>query len=134
MAGTGPAADVATRFVAAINAHDVEAICRLMAEDFVFVDSIGRVVKGRETMRTGWEGYFSLFPDYKITIEDTFVAGAAIALFGTAQGTLSKQGEMAPENHWQVPAAWQAVVRGGHVAEWRVYADNYQTAKMIRGL
>jgi uncharacterized protein (TIGR02246 family) len=133
MASADSAAEVATRFVTAINAHDVESICRLMAEDFVFVDSIGRVVKGRETMRPGWEGYFRLFPDYQIAIEDTFVAGDAIALFGTAQGTLSKQGAMGPEHHWQVPAAWKAVVRGGQIAEWRVFADNYQTAKMLRG-
>ncbi len=132
-AGADAAAEMAVRFVAGINAHDVEAICRLMAEDFVFVDSLGRAMKGRETMRPGWEGYFRLFPDYQIAIEDTFVAGAAIALFGTAQGTLSKQGETPQENHWQVPAVWKAVARDGHIAEWRIYADNYQTAKMIRG-
>jgi ketosteroid isomerase-like protein len=91
-ASVDSAAEVALRFVAAINAHDIEAICLLMAEDFVFADSLGRVVKGRETMRPGWQAYFRMFPDYQIAIEDTFVAGAAIALFGTAQGTLSKQG------------------------------------------
>ena len=126
------ARQVAMDFVAAINSRDVEAICRIMAEEFVFVDSLGRTMKGRGPMRSGWEGYFRMFPDYQISIEDVFEAGNAVALFGSAQGTLSKDGALQPENHWQVPAAWKAVVDGSHIAEWRVYADNYQTAKLIR--
>ncbi len=127
------AAEVAASFIAAINAHDVEAICGLMTEDFVFVDSIGHVVQGRENMRSGWEGYFKWFPDYQISVEDTLEAGGLVAMLGSAKGTLCKRGVMKPENYWQVPAAWKAIVRGGRITEWRVYADNYQTVKMVRG-
>jgi len=31
--------------------------------------------------------------------------------------------QMFPENRWSVPAAWRAVVRGGRLAEWRVYVN-----------
>jgi ketosteroid isomerase-like protein len=119
-------------FVAAINDHDVEAICRLMSEDFIFADSLGRVIKGREVMRGGWAGYFRMFPDYRMSIDHVFEADEALALFGNAQGTFSKDGQIRPENYWQVPAAWKAVVRGSHIAEWRVYADNFQTVKLMR--
>ena len=53
-------------FVEKINAHDVEGLADLMSENHLFVDSLGSVQKGREKMREGWRGYFTLFPDYNI--------------------------------------------------------------------
>jgi len=95
-----------------------------MTEDHVFIDSLGMQVTGRDQMKRGWEGYFRMVPDYSITIEETFTDGRVVVMLGAAQGTYSSGGPLKPENKWQTPAAWRAVVRGSLVAEWRIYADN----------
>jgi hypothetical protein len=45
-------------------------------------------------------------------------------MLGAAQGTYSSGGPLKPENRWQTPAAWRAVVRSPLIAEWSVYSDN----------
>lgn len=117
-------ADLALAFVEKINAHDVAGLCDLMPEDHVFVDSLGNVVRGRETMRKGWKGYFAWFPDFKIFIKKIFHNGNEVALFGTASGTYCVDGELLEENEWEIPAAWRVIVRDGLISEWQVYADN----------
>jgi uncharacterized protein (TIGR02246 family) len=118
------AASIARAFVDAINRHDVEAIANLMTEDHVFIDSLGMRVTGKQQMKKGWEGYFSMVPDYGITVEETFSEGDVAIMLGLAQGTCSKGGALQPENRWQTPAAWRVVIRESSIAEWRVYADN----------
>lgn len=116
--------DIALFFVEKINKHDVAGLCDLMPEDHVFVDSLGEVVHGRETIRAGWKGYFPWFPDYQISITKIFRDGNEVALFGTARGTYCVDGKLLKKNEWEIPAAWRAVVKDGLVAEWQVYADN----------
>jgi uncharacterized protein (TIGR02246 family) len=117
-------AAIAHAFVNAINRQSPEEMAGLMTEDHVFIDSLGTRVAGREQMKKGWQGYFSMVPDYNITVDETFIDGSVVVLVGAAQGTYSAGGRLQPENKWQTPAAWRAVVRGSLVAEWRVYADN----------
>lgn len=54
------------QFVAAINAGDVPGIGACMTEGHRFIDATGDVHSGRETMRSGWQQYLALFPDYRI--------------------------------------------------------------------
>lgn len=49
------------QFIAAINRQDVEGIYALMHDDHVFVDSQGNKLSGKDTMKEGWQGYFSWF-------------------------------------------------------------------------
>jgi len=125
------AVDVALAFVDRINCHDVGGLVALMTEDHCFVDGLGKVVRGRERMETGWVGYFGWFPDYSIKINDILSKGNVVGLFGTAQGTYLANGKLLPENHWEIPAAWKVVVKRGHVSEWRVYADNEPVWKIM---
>jgi len=125
------ALDVALAFVDRINCHDVGGLVALMTEGHCFVDGLGQVVRGREKMEKGWLGYFAWFPDYSIKVDESFSNGNVVALFGTAQGTYSVNGHMLAENHWEIPAAWKAVVCGGRVSEWRVYADNEPVWKIM---
>ena len=104
-------------FVEAINAHDVEKIIDLMADDYVFVDAYGGE-QGQEEMKTGWPGYFSWFPDYHIEVSQTMVSEDTLALFGFASGTFKK------ENYWRIPAAWRVKVAGEKIQLWQVYADS----------
>ena len=116
--------EVADEFLNAINRHDVAALAALMTEDHLFVDSLGNEMRGRDTMRAGWRGYFAFCPDYSVAREHAIADGPRVALFGKAGGTISDAGKLVPDNAWSIPAAWLAVIEGGLVREWRVYADN----------
>ena len=124
-------ADVAMAFVAKINAHDVDGLVALMTPDHLFVDALDHSFRGAEQMRQGWKFYFSMFPDYAIEVTDEFSHGDLVAMFGKARGTLAVSGKLPRENFWEIPAAWKAVVKGGRVAEWRVYCDNDPARKIM---
>jgi ketosteroid isomerase-like protein len=104
-------------FVSAINQHDVETLGALMAQEPVFVDSLGNRVVGVESIKAGWRGYFALCPDYSIRLERVIADGEVALAVGEAEGTIDGVG-------WRTPAAWKAVVRSEKVAEWHVFADN----------
>ena len=123
--------DVALAFVDRINCHDLEGLAALMSEDHCFIDGLGQIVRGRSRMEEGWRSYFRWFPDYRINVDDTFSSGNKVALFGTAEGTYSMNCEQPLEKHWKIPASWRALIRGGHVFEWRVYADNEPVWKIM---
>jgi uncharacterized protein (TIGR02246 family) len=111
-------AAVFNQFVAAINAHDAQALASLMTQDHLFVDSLGNQMRGAKTMEDGWRGYFSLCPDYWIRIRILlFSDRGSVLASGEAGGTINNI-------RWRTPAAWEAVVQDGAVAEWRVFADN----------
>jgi len=111
-------------FLDLINRHDVDKLAELMTEDYVFVDSLDHTVRGREEMRAAWRGYYAFCPDYWVSHQEIFQHGDLVAVFGSAGGTIAHKGELPPENKWRAPAAWRAVVEGGRVKEWQVYADN----------
>ncbi len=64
------ASEVVTRFIEQVNAQSTNGICRMMTEDHRFIDGLGSVTQGREQMRKGWAGYFSMVPDYWISSEE----------------------------------------------------------------
>jgi uncharacterized protein (TIGR02246 family) len=111
-------------FMNRINQRDADKLAELMTEDHVFVDSVGQTVRGREKVRTCWQGYFAFCPDYRLSFEEIFPAGNRVGVFGAAGGTIATNGKLLPENKWRTPAAWLAVVQNSLVKEWRVYADN----------
>ena len=114
---------VARQFVEVINRGDVEAICDLMTEDHLFIDTTGKVCDGREKMKKAWIRYFAIIPDYLVDISETLVSGNTVALIGKASGTYAPDGQIRSENHWVVPAAWRAVIAGDKVKEWQIFAD-----------
>lgn len=116
--------DTVRSFVVCINAHDVAGLISLMTPDHRFVDSLGAVVTGRDTMRDSWRAYFQMVPDYSIEVTRSLADNDEVVLLGCARGTLSRDGDLDPMDAWQTPAAWRAIVRDGLVAEWQVYADN----------
>ncbi|HEV3329375.1 MAG TPA: nuclear transport factor 2 family protein [Bryobacteraceae bacterium] len=109
--------EVLARWLAAINNHDVSALAALMAPDFAFIDSLGNRVDGARSMEAGWRGYFDMCPDYWIRADYAMGEGDTMLLAGEAGGTIDGQS-------WRTPAAWKAVIRDGHVMEFRVFADN----------
>lgn len=116
--------EVALSFVAKINAHDVDGLVALMSPDHTFIDGLGTVTRGADPMRRAWETYLAWFPDYSIEVTQQLCRGDDVALFGKARGTYAVNGRLLPQNRWEVPAAWRAVIQNGHVSEWQVYCDN----------
>ena len=68
-------------------------------------------------MAVGWRGYFAMCPDYWIRADNIVADDGVVLAVGEAGGTI----DGVP---WRIPAAWKAVVGGGKVTEWRVFADN----------
>jgi uncharacterized protein (TIGR02246 family) len=123
---------IVERFVAAINAHDVEQLVALMTPDHRLVDSLGKVLTGQDQMRAAWRGYFAMVPDYHITIERVFSDPQEVIVCGIADGTLSTGGTHRPEDAWSTPVALRAQITDGLVAEWHVYADNEPLRERMR--
>jgi ketosteroid isomerase-like protein len=111
-------------FIAQVNAHDADALSALLAPEHRFIDSLGTVVCGRETLRAGWRAYFNRVPDYRIRVARVLAQGEEVLVVGDAGGTFTADGTLRPENAWTTPAVFRAVVRDGLIQEWHVYADN----------
>jgi len=125
------AESIAHAFVRAINRQDGEQVAALMSPAHRFVDSLGKVIEGREKMREGWAAYFRMVPDYSVAIEEVYPSDPVVIMIGVAQGTYSRNGKLHPENRWQTPVAIRALVEDGLVAEWRVFADNEPIRKIM---
>jgi ketosteroid isomerase-like protein len=123
--------EVAMDFIKRINAGNVDAICELMTDGHIFQDALGARFIGREKMRQGWRAYFQAVAQYQIHADEFFQTEERLAIFGSASGIYAANGTASPDNFWEVPAAWRAVIRDGHVAEWRVYADNQPLRKLM---
>jgi ketosteroid isomerase-like protein len=128
---TNGAESVAVAFARAISRQDVDALVELMTPEHRFIDSLGGVTEGRDTMRAGWAGYFRMVPDYAIEIEETFCDGPVVVMLGVVGGTYAADGRLSEENRWQTPAVLRAVIEDGKVAEWRVYADNEPMRRLM---
>jgi ketosteroid isomerase-like protein len=126
------AINVVLRFEQLINSGNAAAVCSLLTADSVFVDSIGNRIEGAAKMRPAWEGYFKMVPDYTISHSEIFANGDTVAVFGSAQGTFSKEGQIRKEDFWKTPAAWLAVVKDGKIALWQVFADNEPIRAIMR--
>ena len=126
------AINVVLKFEQLINSRDAGAVCSLLTQDSVFIDSLGTHIEGAAKMRPAWEGYFKMVPDYTISHSEIFANGDTVAVFGSAQGTFSKDGQMKKEDFWKTPAAWRAVVKDGKIARWEVFADNEPIRAIMR--
>lgn len=123
---------VVLKFEQLINSRNAEAVCSMLTEESIFIDSLGNRVEGRARLLSAWQGYFKMVPDYSISHEEIFAMGETVALFGTAQGTFSRSAELKKENFWKTPAAWRAVVKGEKIAVWQVFADNEPIRAIMR--
>ena len=115
---------VVLEFVDTINHADTEKMKKLLSSDHLFVDPQGNMVRGRDEMMSGWVQYFAMFPDYLINIESIVEDVQFVCLFGYASATYKNLKDETNSNYWRTPAAWTAIVEGGHIKQWQVYADN----------
>jgi ketosteroid isomerase-like protein len=123
---------LALAFVSAINNQDLAALSALMPEEHRFIDSLGRVLQGRENVRAGWVEYFRMVADYSIEIQEVFCKGPVVVMLGVAEGSFAVDGKLKELDRWSAPAVFRAYIDDGRVKEWRVYADNEPVRKRIR--
>jgi hypothetical protein len=105
---------VASKFVEAINNGDSKALIELQTEDFTLIDAEGEIFRGR----SGWEGYFADYPEYKIHIQNVLTGGNGVAIIGKTTGS-----QVPPEIEKKETVLWTAEIRDNLVAEWRLYTD-----------
>ena len=115
--------DVVLRFVDAINEHNLEELTELMTDDHIFVDTLGRRINGVRKIQETWQKFIDMFPDYTVSVTEIFQKGTIIGIFGRASGTYTLRGKGVSEGHWEIPAAWKAIVKDGRIALWQIIAD-----------
>jgi len=118
-------------FIEAVNAAHVDKMYDLMAVDHQFIDSQDNKIVGKEQMRQGWIGYFELFPDFKIEINEMIENGFLIYMFGYTSATYRNLVNADNSNHWRIPAAWRVLVENDKIKIWQVYADNIVVMDII---
>jgi len=114
--------ETALAFIAAINNADPAALRALMTDDHTFTDALAHSFSGAETMLSGWEHFFHAYPNYRITLTQTFTGGNKVALFGKAEGGWRVDDKILPQK-WSVPAAWFAEIRSEKIRNWTVFCD-----------
>jgi hypothetical protein len=102
-----------------------------MTDDHTFIDSEGQETVGREVMLAGWPRYFSIFPDFRIHVARTITQGNVVIVPGSWSGTFAGKHGTASDNAVGGPAAWSAVVSGGKIKVWQVYAGHTRTHEVV---
>ncbi|MDL2221699.1 nuclear transport factor 2 family protein [Parabacteroides sp. OttesenSCG-928-N08] len=115
---------VVLAYIKAINEADVAKLYSLMSPEHVFIDAHDGRIIGRDAMKQSWVGYFEMFPDYLIEVNDIVGDSSSFAVFGYAGGTYKNLKNDDDSNYYRVPAAWKVILKDNLVTHWQVYADN----------
>ena len=126
------AVDVVLKFASLINTRSADLVCSLLADHAVWIDSLGNRIEGLALVRSVWESYFMMVPDYHMEHTEIFGEGDHVAMVGAIAGTLSRDGQLRTENHWRCPAVWKAVAKDGKIILWQIFADNEPLRQVLR--
>lgn len=131
---TGNAADQAAadaalldKYFAAVNAHDVTALGAVIAENYVQHDALAG--HGLAGMQQAFRQYFQMFPDFRMTLEDSVVANDKVVARFQITATHDHPVQLGPNapvfpptgRHlaWQGISIWR-VADGKFVEHWDV--------------
>lgn len=80
--------DLIRRVVDALNRHDLDAVDRLFAPDYVDHDPArAGLPAGPAGVKLAWGGFLTAFPDLHATIQDVIAEGDRVAVRGFIRGT-----------------------------------------------
>ncbi|MGD0477663.1 MAG: nuclear transport factor 2 family protein [Nitrososphaerales archaeon] len=102
----------ALKFNEEINQRNLEGLADLMTHDHRFIDSSGRVTKGKDVMKEGWRDFFERYPDYRNIFACVAIQNSVVVMVGYSTCTYKSL---------DGPSIWTAKIRRGRVSEWRVY-------------
>ncbi|MBN1886028.1 MAG: nuclear transport factor 2 family protein [Candidatus Krumholzibacteriota bacterium] len=105
-------------FVRLFNERRVDDLSELLTDDHLFVDALGKTIRGKRSMKEAWDKYFHMVSAYSIEIDEIEGTADRFDIRGRAKGA-GREG-VPQSTPWEIPASWRAVVRNGKIAEWRV--------------
>jgi len=104
----------AERFVAAVNAHDLEALGSLMTEDFAYIDSWREGIVGRDKVLAAVGVLFATDPGFGIEVERKSYRDPYVLMSGRITSV-----QFADKRR----AVWRALCDGDRLAEWQSWAE-----------
>lgn len=88
--------EIVRRATAALNAHDLESLSRLLHPEYEFVDHMGAVGEdagaGIDTILRQAQSWFEAFPDFRVETEEYIDAGDRVVCVTNWRGTGSASG------------------------------------------
>ncbi|MBX9896876.1 MAG: nuclear transport factor 2 family protein [Qipengyuania sp.] len=102
------------RFVAALNAHDVETLETLLTEDFTYIDSWREGVTGRDKVIAALRSLIAVDPDFGIEVDRMDWREPHVLMTGRVNSR-----QFGPNRR----AVWQVLVRDGKIAEYQAWAE-----------
>jgi hypothetical protein len=121
----------ALQFVERINRRDADGLAELMSPEHTFIDLAGDVHRGRQTMRAGWESYFTICPDYMIHLCAAYERGARVILVGRTTG--SHLGQPRRVEFESGTLIWIIEFEGDRLSLWQL-ADDTPDTRAAHGL
>lgn len=106
---------LAARFVAAVNAHDPDAMRPLVTEDFTYIDSWREGVSGRDRVLEGARMLFANDPGFGIEVETISYSEPFALMRGWVNSANPEVGRRR--------AVWRARCEGSRIAEWQAWAE-----------
>ncbi len=104
-----------SRFVEAVNAHDVQAMRGFVSDNFTYIDSWREGVSGRDTVMLGVERLFAADPGFGIEVESMSFSDPFVLMRGWANSSLPAFGRRR--------AVWRATCENGAISEWQSWAE-----------
>lgn len=87
-------AQLLDRYVAAFNAHDVDAFSSIIAESYVQHED--RVAQGLAGLQTAFHGYFRMFPDFHMEVQERTLGDGKIAALNLMTATHTQPVQLGP--------------------------------------
>ena len=104
----------AERFVAAVNAHDLDALGRLMTEDFAYIDSWREGIVGRDSVLAAVRVLFENDPGFGVEVERKSFRDPHVLMSGRITSVQFEDKRR---------AVWRARCDGDRLAEWQSWAE-----------
>ncbi len=102
------------RYVAAINAHDADAIEKMITEDFTYIDSWREGVSGRDKVMAALRTLIAIDPDFGIEVDTMDWRDPHVLMTGRVNSLHFGMG---------CRAVWQILPRNGLIAEYQAWAE-----------
>jgi len=124
------AADVVRRYLAALNAHDPDEACSLVAAEFFneHPSVRGTDVHGREAYRQRLGGFLEEMADLSYDVEDLVAEGGTVAVAYRMRGRWVHEGTRRP---FEIRGAFWFEVRGGLIAHRVDYRDGVDFEQQV---
>lgn len=115
--------EIVIEFNNCINSRDIDGLSRLLADDYVFIDSENTAREGKQTGINDWSEFFRMFPDYMNNFDEFIEKEDMIIILGNS---------VCSDERLSGPAIWTAKIKDEKIYEWRVYEDKEDIRKILK--